>query len=87
MSITQLITIIAFWDGIRMTYGDGNNTTTRALVTLDICGHELTHGVTEHSANLNYSNESGALNESFSDYFGETIENYSKGTNDWTNGK
>lgn len=72
----------AFWDGTRMTYGDGD-ATYRPLVAIDICGHEITHAVTEKSANLVYSNESGALNESFSDIFGETIENFVKGTNDW----
>ena len=73
----------AFWDGSRMTYGDGDVTNYRPLVSLDICGHEITHGVTTYSANLTYSYESGALNESFSDIFGECIENYAKGTNDW----
>jgi len=74
----------AFWDGSRMTYGDGDLTQGyRPLVSLDICGHEITHGVTTYSANLTYSNESGALNESFSDIFGECIENYAKGSNDW----
>ena len=77
----------AFWDGTRMTYGDGNGTTNSALVSLDICGHEISHGVTEYSANLNYSNESGALNESFSDIFGECVENFSKGSNDWLMGR
>jgi Zn-dependent metalloprotease len=74
----------AFWDGSRMTYGDGNvSLGYRPLVSLDICGHEISHGVTTYSANLTYSYESGALNESFSDIFGECIENYAKGTNDW----
>jgi Zn-dependent metalloprotease len=74
----------AFWDGSRMTYGDGSLTQGYLpLVSLDICGHEITHGVTTYSANLTYSYESGALNESFSDIFGECIENYAKGTNDW----
>ncbi len=74
----------AFWDGSRMTYGDGDiSQGYRPLVSLDICGHEITHGVTTYSANLTYSKESGALNESFSDIFGECIENYAKGTNDW----
>jgi Zn-dependent metalloprotease len=76
----------AFWDGSRMTYGDGDGVTYGPLVSLDICGHEITHGVTTYSANLTYSNESGALNESFSDIFGECIENYAKGTNDWLMG-
>ena len=72
----------AFWDGNAMTYGDGDGSHS-PLVTLDICGHEITHGVTEHSANLIYDGESGALNESFSDIFGESIENYGKGANNW----
>ena len=69
----------AFWNGSNMTYGDGNGTTFTPLVTLDICGHEMTHGVTERSANLTYSNESGALNESMSDVFGAMVELYSDG--------
>ena len=73
----------AFWDGSRMTYGDGDGVTYAPLVSLDICGHEISHGVTTYSANLTYSNESGALNESFSDIFGECVENFAKGTNDW----
>ena len=74
----------AFWDGSRMTYGDGNvSQGYRPLVSLDICGHEITHGVTTYAANLTYSKEPGALNESFSDIFGECIENYAKGSNDW----
>jgi len=74
----------AFWDGTRMTYGDGSlSQGYRPLVSLDICGHEISHGVTTYSANLTYSYEPGALNESFSDIFGECIENYAKGSNDW----
>lgn len=78
----------AFWDGSRMTYGDGNGTSTYIFTTIDICGHEITHGVTENSSNLNYSNESGALNESFSDIFGTCIENYSRPSNwNWKMGE
>jgi len=74
----------AFWDGIRMTYGDGNGVTFSPLTELDICGHELSHGVTEYSSNLTYSYESGALNEAFSDIFGVTIDFYANGNNaDW----
>ncbi len=73
----------AFWDGQRMTYGDGDGSTFSPLVSIDVVGHEITHGVTEHSANLAYTYESGALNESFSDVFGESIENYATGSNDW----
>lgn len=67
----------AFWDGVRMTYGDGSGTTFSALTQLDVCGHEFTHGVTGNSSNLVYSYQSGALNESFSDIFGTAIEFYS----------
>ncbi len=76
----------AFWDGTRMTYGDGDGVNYGPLVSLDICGHEITHGVTEYSANLVYSYQSGALNESFSDIFGESIEKFASGTNDWLMG-
>ena len=69
----------AFWDGQRMTYGDGN-TSWQPLVALDICGHEITHGLTSYTANLDYQNESGAMNEAFSDIFGTAIEFYSKPT-------
>jgi Zn-dependent metalloprotease len=69
----------AFWNGNAMTYGDGDGTQFTPLVTLDIAGHEMTHGVTERTANLTYSNESGALNESMSDVFGSMVESYSRG--------
>ncbi len=58
----------AFWNGTQMVYG---TTYSRAD---DVVGHELTHAVTERSANLFYYMQSGALNESFSDIFGETID-------------
>lgn len=64
----------AFWNGSVMTYGDGNGTSVTPLTSLDICGHEITHAVTTSSAALIYKNESGALNESFSDIFGNAIE-------------
>jgi len=67
----------AFWDGQRMTYGDGNSSM-QPLVALDICAHEITHGLTSFTANLDYSYESGALNEAFSDIFGTAIEFYAK---------
>lgn len=77
----------AFWDGQRMTYGDGNGAWT-ALTALDIAGHEITHGLTTFSANLVYQAESGALNESFSDIFGVTIEWYARpGNANWTMGE
>lgn len=64
----------AFWDGAAMTYGDGDGTTYNPLTSIDIIGHEITHAVTEHTAGLIYSGESGALNESYSDCFGVTID-------------
>lgn len=73
----------AFWDGQRMTYGDGNGSLFTPLTAIDVTGHEITHGLTEHTANLVYSGESGALNESFSDIFGNCIEHYSRPT-DWS---
>jgi bacillolysin len=57
----------AFWDGQQMTYGAG-------FATDDVVAHELTHGVTEHEANLLYYYQSGAINESMSDVFGELID-------------
>lgn len=70
----------AFWDGSRMTYGDGGSFFTNPLTTLDIAGHEITHGLTEKSADLVYAYESGALNESFSDIFGVAIDQWARGT-------
>jgi thermolysin len=79
----------AFWDGQNMTYGDGDGTTFTALVTTDICSHELTHGITQFTANLIYQGESGALNESMSDVFGAMVERFAKGlsTKTWKIGE
>ncbi len=78
----------AFWDGTRMTYGDGDGFWFSPLVGIDVVGHELTHGVTQYSANLVYANEPGALNESFSDVFGTAVEFYLEGsTADWLIGE
>ena len=68
----------AFWNGSYMTYGDGNGTTFTPLTGIDVCGHEIAHAVTTYSANLVYSYESGALNESFSDVFGNSIEAWAR---------
>ncbi|MFU8854304.1 M4 family metallopeptidase, partial [Micromonospora sp. SL1-18] len=65
----------AFWDGSQMTYGDGSSNA-RPLVSLDVAGHEMSHGVTERTANLTYSGESGGLNEATSDIFGTMVEFY-----------
>jgi len=76
----------AFWDGTRMTYGDGN-ATYKPLTSMDIAGHEVTHGLTSKTANLVYSYESGALNEAFSDIFGTAIEFYTGVNADWLIGE
>jgi Zn-dependent metalloprotease len=65
----------AYWDGRRMVYGDGDGIVFTSFTSdIDIIGHELTHGVMENEANLNYENQAGALNESFSDVFGIMIK-------------
>jgi hypothetical protein len=75
----------AQWLGSYMRFGGGDATNDyRPLVGIDIVGHEFAHGVTQFSADLIYQNQSGALNESFSDIFGEHIEAYAlDGSNDW----
>ncbi|HET9504096.1 MAG TPA: M4 family metallopeptidase, partial [Hymenobacter sp.] len=65
----------AFWDGSRMTYGDGASTF-KPLTSLDVCGHEIGHAVCSYTANLTYSYESGAMNEGFSDIWGACVEKY-----------
>lgn len=71
----------AFWDGARMTYGDGSSVNNyKPLTALDVCGHEITHGMTSKTANLAYQRESGALNEGFSDIFGNSIEFWARPT-------
>ncbi|MFF9128440.1 M4 family metallopeptidase [Streptomyces sp. NPDC014889] len=67
----------AFWDGSKMVYGHMNGVP--LSVGLDVVGHEMTHGVTEHAAGLVYLNQSGALNEAISDYFGNAMETADKG--------
>ncbi|MEU6659701.1 M4 family metallopeptidase [Streptomyces sp. NPDC046821] len=67
----------AFWDGSKMVYGHMNGVP--LSVGLDVVGHEMTHGVTEHSAGLVYLNQSGALNEAISDYMGNAMETADKG--------
>ncbi|MEW2262242.1 M4 family metallopeptidase [Streptomyces sp. NPDC047853] len=66
----------AFWDDgcFCMTYGDGDGTTLGPLVSLDVTGHEMAHGVTSSTAALTYSGESGGLNEATSDVFGTLVE-------------
>ncbi len=79
--------INAKWDGTRMFYGDGGSGY-NPLTALDIVGHEITHGLTQNTAHLIYSLESGAMNEGFSDIFGTTIEFYATPSQaDWTIGE
>lgn len=68
----------ASWNGQYMQYGDGPANVGKPLTAIDIGGHEMAHGVTSNSAGLIYQNESGALNESFSDIFGNMVEYYAK---------
>ncbi len=69
----------AFWNGSVMTYGDGA-TRFDALTSLDVGAHEIGHAVCSSTANLVYSNESGALNEGFSDIWGAAVEAYAAPT-------
>ncbi|MEU9492439.1 MULTISPECIES: M4 family metallopeptidase [Streptomyces] len=73
----------AFWDDscFCMTYGDGSGNT-HPLTSLDVAGHEMSHGVTSNTAGLNYSGESGGLNEATSDIFGTGVEFYAANSSD-----
>ena len=65
----------AFWNGAQMVFGDGDGTIFLGFTrSLDVIGHELTHGVTESTAALTYNGQSGALNESISDVFGSLVK-------------
>lgn len=74
----------AFWNGAAMFYGNGGSVFKPLARGLDVGGHEMTHGVIEKTANLIYQNESGALNESFADVFGQMIDG---DPNDWKIGE
>jgi Zn-dependent metalloprotease len=70
----------AFWDGREMVFGDGDGIQfTDFTKSLDVIGHELTHGVTEFTAGLEYHEQSGALNESISDVFGSLVKQWKLG--------
>ncbi|MFJ9544033.1 M4 family metallopeptidase [Streptomyces sp. NPDC101225] len=73
----------AFWDDscFCMTYGDGSGNQD-PLTSLDVAGHEMSHGVTSNTAGLNYSGESGGLNEATSDIFGTGVEFYANNSSD-----
>lgn len=88
----------AFWNGEQMVYGDGDEDLpiaerlfNRFTIAVDIIGHELAHGVTQHEARLVYWDQSGALNESFSDVFGALVKqrqlNQTAGQADWLIGQ
>jgi len=65
----------AFWDGQQMVFGDGDGTYFNDFtISVDVIGHELTHGVTQYTAGLTYVTQSGALNESMSDCFGSMVK-------------
>jgi Zn-dependent metalloprotease len=70
----------AFWDGAQMVFGDGDGQIFGNFTgSVDVTGHELTHGVTQYTANLSYDGQSGALNESISDVFGSLAKQYALG--------
>ncbi|UXY27459.1 M4 family metallopeptidase [Streptomyces sp. HUAS TT20] len=70
----------AFWNGEQMVFGDGDGEIFLDFtIPIDVIGHELTHGVTQYTANLTYFGQPGALNESLSDVFGSLIKQYSLG--------
>ncbi|WP_276166353.1 M4 family metallopeptidase [Zobellia alginiliquefaciens] len=64
----------AFWNGKAIFYGNGKNAFAPFAGALDVSGHEMSHGVIEVTANLEYKNQSGAINESFADIFGTMID-------------
>jgi bacillolysin len=72
----------AYWNGQFMGYGNGRDGFKPLAGALDVAGHEMTHGVVENTAKLEYRNQSGALNESFADIFGALIDR-----DDWTLGE
>ncbi len=70
----------AFWDGEQMVFGDGDGVYfNRFTASVDVIGHELTHGMTQYTAGLTYVAQSGALNESLSDCFGSMVKQMSLG--------
>lgn len=82
----------AFWDGAQMVYGDGDGRLFGPFTgCLDVIGHELSHGVIQHEAELEYRGQPGALNESFADVFGSLVKQRALGQSvqeaDWIIGK
>lgn len=72
----------AYWNGSAMFYGNGGSAFKPLAGALDVAAHELTHGVIQNTANLEYRNQSGALNESFADIFGAMVDR-----DDWKMGE
>ena len=72
----------AFWNGSSMNFGDGASYF-YPLTSLDVTSHEISHGFTEQNSNLQYSGQSGGMNEAFSDMAGEAAEYFDRGHNDW----
>ena len=82
----------AFWNGSQMAYGDGDGVIFQRFTrSLDVVGHELTHGVQSYTSNLEYEGQSGALNEHFADVFGVLVRQWKNGESaaraDWLIGK
>ena len=89
----------AFWDGSQMNYGDGDGKKSGPLTSLDVGGHEITHGFTQRTAGLDYVGESGGLNEAMSDIMGKGVQymaaktnpavkfSWGVGAEEWTPGK
>jgi Zn-dependent metalloprotease len=73
--------VTAFWDGTQMTYGDGAGNA-KPLTSIDVAGHEMSHGVTENTAGLVYRGDAGGLNEATSDIFGTAVEFYANSAAD-----
>jgi Zn-dependent metalloprotease len=71
----------AYWDGEKMQYGDGDGSEFSPLVAIDVAGHEISHGLTERTAGLQYQGESGGLNESMSDVMGIGVKWYASQKN------
>mmetsp|Transcript_82157 Transcript_82157/g.100799 ORF Transcript_82157/g.100799 Transcript_82157/m.100799 type:complete len:613 (+) Transcript_82157:47-1885(+) len=72
----------AFWDGQQMTFGNGRDRF-YPLVSLDVVAHEVAHGFTQQKSNLIYRDQSGGINEAYSDLAGKAGENYHRGSNNW----
>jgi Zn-dependent metalloprotease len=78
----------AFWDGTQMTFGDGDGVIFKDFTnSLDVTGHEMSHGVVQYTANLTYNKQSGALNEHYADALGIAVKQFALGqtalTSDW----